>query len=76
MHGGVAGRCPTGAAADEGAVIHFADEQLPALLHLRMATQAKIGIGLDEHLVVDGAVRLMTRSASFTQSFMLEDNAF
>ena len=76
MHRGVAGRCPTRAAPDEGAVIHFADEQLAALLDLRMAPQAKVGIGLHKHLVVDGAVRLMTRGASFPQSFMLEDNAF
>ena len=54
-------------------MIHLADEQSPALLHLGMATQAKVGIGLHEHLVIDGTVRLMTGGAAFAQRFMLKD---
>jgi hypothetical protein len=57
-------------------MIHLPDEQLPALLHLRMAAQAKVGVGLHEHLVVVGSVRLMARGASLAQGFMLKDNAF
>lgn len=79
MHGGVAAGGPAGTAADEGGVIDLSDDELTGAdagpLHLRVAAQAKVGIGLDEHLVVHGAVRLMAGSATLAHGVVLEDDA-
>jgi hypothetical protein len=56
-------------------VILFADEQLAALLHLRVTAQAKIRIGLKQHLLVVRAVRLMARDTAFAQRFVFEDES-
>jgi hypothetical protein len=54
-------------------VILFANEHASVALHLRMAAQAQIIVRLRQHLFVDGAVRLMTRGATFPQGLMLEN---
>jgi len=55
----------------------LADENFPGpnawALDLRMAAQAEIGVGLDEHFAIDGAMRLVTHHASFAQRFVLEN---
>jgi hypothetical protein len=53
---------------------HLTNENLSAeRRHLRMAFEAEIVVALDEHLVSDGAVRVMTDGAPFAQRFMVED---
>ena len=42
-------------------------------LHLRMASQAKIIVGLDQQLAVDRAMWSVANGAAFTHRFMLEN---
>jgi hypothetical protein len=75
VDGTVAARRPTRAPAQiekKGRVIDGADENSSALLILRMASQAKVRVGLDEHLFVDRTVRVVTSGATFAQRFVLE----
>lgn len=55
-------------------MIPAADENLarPGLL-LEVAFQAEVGIPLSQHLVVDGAMRVMTGGAAFPDGFVLKD---
>lgn len=54
---------------------NIADKNISAhRVHLRVAFETKIVVPLDEHLVRDGAVRLMTNGAAFTQSFVFVDD--
>jgi hypothetical protein len=53
-------------------VRNVADENIAAQgVHLGVALETKIIIALDEHLVGNRAVRLMTNDAAFTQGFVL-----
>ena len=71
MDGRVAPCCPTSPSSDQAGVIGLADKCLRrSQLHLRMTFQAKIIVGLDEHLAIDRAVRLMTRDAALSQRLM------
>jgi hypothetical protein len=73
MHGGVASGAPARAAAYERGVRSFADENLPTQCgYLRVAFQAEVIIALHEHLVRDGAVRVMADGATFAQRFVVE----
>ena len=69
-------RGPASTHSDIRGVIDVADiDSAPGYtraLHLRMATQAKIGITLGEQLRVDAAMRSMTGRAPFSQRRMLE----
>jgi hypothetical protein len=42
-------------------------------LGLRMAPQAKVGVIRDEHLLIDGTVRVMAHRAALPQRFVLEN---
>ena len=44
-----------------------------AALDLRVALEAQVGIALDQHFPIHGAVWVVTNRASFTQRLMLED---
>lgn len=56
-------------------MIFLADQELTGLLHLRVAAQAKIRVGLDEHLFVRGTVRLMASRAALAQRLVFEHHA-
>jgi hypothetical protein len=77
MDGCVATRSPAGSHVKKSRVVRVADVNMPAgngrALHLRVATEAKIGIALDEHFLVDGAVGIVADDAAFTQRVVLED---
>ena len=74
MDGGVTACRPAGAHGQEGPVIGFSDEHLGGIsLHLRMASEAEIGVSLGEHLVVDGAVRLVAGRAAVLHAFVDEN---
>ena len=75
MHRSVAGRTPARRAAHVLRVVLIANEKTSTPLHLRVATEAKIWIRLHEHLLIDGAMRLMTRRAAFAQRFVFEHKA-
>jgi len=75
MNGVVTTGAPTRAPAQKGSVRNIADENLPAHgMHLRVAFEAKIVVPLEEHLVRDRTVRLMTDYAAFAQRLMLVDH--
>jgi hypothetical protein len=42
-------------------------------LGLKMTFQAKVGVALDEHLVIDASMRVMAGGATFTNGFVLEN---
>jgi hypothetical protein len=56
-------------------MIHLADEQLAAILDLRMAAQAEVGVGLRQHLAMSRPVRLMAGDAAVTQRLVLKDKS-
>ena len=68
---------PAGAVAKKGGVINIADVQPIRAgsrpLSLGMALEAKIGIALDEHLRIDGAVRIVANDAAFAQRRVFEN---
>src|SRR5437762_2298746 len=71
VHRRVTSSAPTASAAQEIGVRLIADVNLPCGGHdLRMALEAKIVVPLDEHLVRDRAVRLMTNRAAFPQGLV------
>jgi len=74
MHCRVAARRPARSTRNVGRVIDIPDVKSPGrrrVLHLRMATEAKIVVPLRQHLVVDGAVRHVAGRASVAQRFVL-----
>src|SRR5258708_7097018 len=70
----VASRRPAGAHSHHRGVVHLADIQLTAAyaLVLCVATEAKIRVRRDEHLVIDRAVRVVTGRAGFAHRLVLE----
>lgn len=75
VNGTVATRRPTTGPAQEGRVRDSADENFFTArnrLVLRMASQAKVCVVLDEHHAVDGAVGVVANRATFAQRFVLE----
>ena len=76
MDGGVAASRPAGADTKHGAVGNLADVDLarghPGPLHLRVTAEAQVVVGLRKQHPVDGAVRVMARSAAFPQRGMLK----
>lgn len=77
MNGCVAAGGPTGSHLEQLGVVGIADVNASSgntrALNLRVTTQAKIGVALDEHFPIDRAVWIMTGGAAFAQGFMLED---
>src|SRR5580658_4690775 len=73
-----AGR-PAGCAAyvgkDAGAgMVDSADKNCAAsILHLGMAAQAEVIVGICQHLPIDGTMRIMTRDTAFTHRLVFED---
>lgn len=73
VHGGVASRAPTRASAYERSMRNLTDKNLSAQRgYLRVAFETEIVVTLDEHLVGDGAVRVMAYGATFAQRFVVE----
>lgn len=70
-------RSPAGAVAEKSGVVDIANKQpgdaSDRLLALGMAFEAKVGVALDEHLGVDGTVRVVADGATFTERRMFED---
>ena len=74
MNGGVAAGSPAGTNLQLRRMVHVADIDLLArCLDLSVATQAEIRIALDQHFLVDGAVRGMASDAAFAHGRMLKD---
>lgn len=74
MHRGVASRRGTASLAEEKGVIDLADDHLagwPRILSVALQTQ--IGVTLDEHLLVHGAMRIVTSRATFSHRFVFID---
>jgi hypothetical protein len=69
----MAGRRPARPAANEGPVIDLADEQLAAILNLRVTAQTEIGVGLHQHLAMRRSVRLMAGDAPVSQRLVFKD---
>ena len=68
-----AGR-PAGAVTEKAGVVHVADKNDSSRgLNLGMTFQAQVGIALDEHLGVNGAVRVVADRAAFAQRGVLEN---
>ena len=65
---------PTGASSQSTgrAMIGTANDNPGGGLLLEMAFETQIGVARDQHLVVDGAVRVMTGRAAFAHRFMFE----
>ena len=68
---------PTGSHLQKRGVIRVADINTPArnvgTLDLRVTTQAEVRVALDEHFLVDGAVRSVANRATFAQRLMLKN---
>jgi hypothetical protein len=76
VHGGMATGRPASSEAKKSTVVDVADEESGTdggSLRLGVALEAQIHVSLDEHLGVDGAVRAMTDSATFSQRRVFED---
>jgi len=74
MDGGVTSGRPAGAQGEQGLVIDLADPQLTgALLDLRVAFQAEIGVSFREHLRVHRAMGTMAGDAAFAVGFVFKD---
>ena len=67
---------PAGSHLQKRRVIRVADINVPGrnirALHLRVAAQAKIRVALDEHFLVDRAVRTVAGDAAFAQRRMFK----
>ena len=77
VQGGVAACAPAGALAEEGAVVNETDVELAGSeggrsLDLGVATQAQIGVRINQQFGIHRAMRLVARGASFPQSGMFE----
>jgi hypothetical protein len=69
----VTARAPTGPARKKWCMISTADQNLPGRgLLLEMAAETEVLISLNEHLVVDRAVRFVAGGATFANRFVLE----
>ena len=73
MNGSVAAGTPADSLHDKTGVIWVPENDGTGNRQLRMAFDAQIGVALDEKLVVDGTMRLVTDGAAFSQRLMLED---
>ena len=75
VHRRMAPRAPASPLPQQKRVRHQANVNFAAgpMLHLRMASEAKIRIALDQQLPVHRAVRVVTNRAAFPQRLMLED---
>ncbi len=74
MHRCVAGRSPASPTTQELRVVFFPNDDASAVFsrELRVATQAKIWIGLHEQLSIDRTVWRVAGRAAFAQGFVLE----
>lgn len=76
MHGRVTAGRPAASGLQHGTVGNFADEKFAGghalTLHLRMATQAKIRIGLREHFAIGRSVWIVANRAAFAHRFMFK----
>jgi hypothetical protein len=75
VNGSMAPGAPTSALAEEACVEGGADVNFTglAMLLLGMAFEAEVGIGIEQELAIDGAMRVVTNSATFAQGFVLEN---
>ena len=77
MDGRMTAGGPTGSHLQKRGVIRVADVNTPTrnfeTLDLCVTTQAEVRVALDEHLLVDRAVRAVANRAAFAQGFMLEN---
>src|SRR5690349_14749616 len=70
----VATGTPASAGSEISRVRHAADEYFArAAPDLRVALQAKIIVGLDQHLRINRTVRAMANDATFAHRFVLKD---
>jgi len=73
----MATRRPASADGQKRRVVGVADVNMAGgnirSLRLRVAAQAKIWIVFNEHLLVDGAVRVVANDAAFAQSFVFKN---
>jgi hypothetical protein len=75
VNGAVTTCTPAGTAAQEGRVGNVTDVDLSGGgVHLGVALEAKIIVPLNEHLVRNRTVRLMTDRAAFPESFVFVDD--
>jgi len=75
VHRGVASSAPASASAQKSCVHGLTNKNLAAQGgDLRMAFETKVIVPLDQHLVRDRPVRLVTSRAAFAQSFVLKDH--
>ena len=75
MNGGVAASCPAGAVAKKSGMVNVTDVKVSdctRLSHLGVTLDAEIHVTLQEHLCVDGTVRIVADGATLAQSGMLE----
>ncbi len=75
VHGRVAAGAPARALAQQQRMFEIADVNFTRArtLDLSVAFQAKVRIAFDQHLPIDGAVRVVANGAAFPQRFVLED---
>jgi hypothetical protein len=73
MNSGVAAGAPTDSLRETAGMIRATDNDGAGSRQLRMAFEAQIDITLDEKLVVDRSVRLVTRGATFSKRLMFKD---
>ena len=75
MNRGMAG--PAGADLQKRRVVGVADVNVAGgnirSLHLCVAAQTKVRIGFDQHLLVDGTMRVVAHGASFTHGFVFKN---
>lgn len=72
----MATRSPTGAITNVAGVVHVPDvkrSRRAGPIHLRVATQAKIGIPNGKELLIHGPVRTVARHAAFAQRRVLKN---
>lgn len=76
MHSRVTTGAETRSLPQVAAVVFKPDENFSPVRirarHLRVALETEIGVALDEHLGVDGAVRIVADDAAFAQCRMIE----
>jgi hypothetical protein len=78
MDGGVTAGCPASSDSKKRSMVRIADVNMPGgdiwPLCLRMATQAKVGVIVDQQLFVYGTVRVMANGATLPHGLVLKDD--
>ena len=72
MHRFMTARGPAGSLLHTQGVIRSANDEPSVARGLEMTLEARIGIAVDEQLVIDRPVRRMAGRTPFTDGFMLE----